>query len=103
MGKAGDPGPGRTGTGERIADKFEDMAGAEPAARQHRCDDADVVVVSFGTSGPFVEEVVDELRAEGSGSGRSDRSRCGRSPTPPWPTRARPPPGCWCSRSTPAR
>ena len=65
MGKAGAPGPGPDAHWQHIADKFEGMAQAETRWESTDCDDADTVIVSFGTCGPFVEQVVGELRADG--------------------------------------
>jgi 2-oxoglutarate ferredoxin oxidoreductase subunit alpha len=65
MGKAGDPGPGPDRHWQAMAAKFEAVAAAEQRWEQFSCEDAETVVVSFGTCGPFVEQVVDELRAEG--------------------------------------
>jgi 2-oxoglutarate ferredoxin oxidoreductase subunit alpha len=65
MGKAGDPGPGPDLHWQRIATKFEEMAAAEQRWESLSCEDADTVVVSFGTAGPFVEQVVGELREDG--------------------------------------
>jgi 2-oxoglutarate ferredoxin oxidoreductase subunit alpha len=65
MGKAGDPGPGPDRHWQHIAEKFEAVALAEQRWEAFECDGADVVVVSFGTAGPFVEQVVGELRADG--------------------------------------
>ncbi|MDE3206244.1 MAG: hypothetical protein KGQ66_18705 [Acidobacteriota bacterium] len=65
MGKANDPGPGPDLHWQRIAAKFEDVARAEQRWESEFCDDADTVVVSFGSAGPFVSQVVAELRADG--------------------------------------
>jgi 2-oxoglutarate ferredoxin oxidoreductase subunit alpha len=66
MGKAGDPGPGPDLHWQHIAAKFEEVARAEQRWEAIDCDDAETVVVSFGTAGPFVEQVVGELRAGGT-------------------------------------
>jgi 2-oxoglutarate ferredoxin oxidoreductase subunit alpha len=65
MGKANDPGPGPDLHWQRIAEKFEQIGQAEQRWEAHWCDDAETVVVSFGTAGPFVEQVVSELRDDG--------------------------------------
>ena len=65
MGKAGDPGLGPDLHWQRIAEKFEEMARAEQRWEAVHCEDAETVVVSFGTAGPFVEQVIGELRADG--------------------------------------
>lgn len=65
MGKANDPGPGPDLHWQRIAEKFEEVAGAEQRWEAIDCDDAETVIVSFGTAAPFVEQVVEELRADG--------------------------------------
>ena len=65
MGKANDPGPGPDLHWQRIAEKFEEVARAEQRWEAVDCEDADTVVVSFGTAGAFVEQVVAELRGDG--------------------------------------
>jgi 2-oxoglutarate/2-oxoacid ferredoxin oxidoreductase subunit alpha len=65
MGKANDPGPGPDLHWQRIAEKFEAISASEQRWESFECDGADTVVVSFGTAGPFIEQVVGELRAEG--------------------------------------
>lgn len=65
MGKANDPGPGPDLHWQRIAEKFEEVARTEQRWEAIGCDDADTVVVSFGTAGAFVEQVVAELREDG--------------------------------------
>lgn len=65
MGKANDPGPGPDLHWQRIAEKFEEIGRVEQRWESVACDDADTVIVSFGTAGPFVEQVVEELRADG--------------------------------------
>jgi 2-oxoglutarate ferredoxin oxidoreductase subunit alpha len=42
------------------------VAGIEPQAEVAFCDDADVVVVAFGTAGRYVRAAVRELRAAGA-------------------------------------
>jgi 2-oxoglutarate ferredoxin oxidoreductase subunit alpha len=65
MGKANDPGPGPDRHWQRIAEKFDEIAGLEQRWESVHCEDAETVVVSFGTCGPFVEQVLGELRQEG--------------------------------------
>ncbi|HUE61397.1 MAG TPA: hypothetical protein VMO88_17645 [Acidimicrobiales bacterium] len=65
MGKANDPGPGPDLHWQRIAEKFEDVARLEQRWESFSCEDADTVIVSFGTASPFVEQVVGELREDG--------------------------------------
>lgn len=51
---------------ERAGQAMQEMtAGIEPLCDTGYCDDADLVVVAFGTIGRFVRWVVKELRAEG--------------------------------------
>jgi 2-oxoglutarate ferredoxin oxidoreductase subunit alpha len=56
---------GVNGHWQRIGAKFEAIAKAEAQYEAEFCDDADVVVVAFGTAGLFVEHVVREMRKEG--------------------------------------
>ncbi len=65
MGKANEPGPGPDLHWQRIAEKFEEIARVEQRWESVRCEEADTVIVSFGTSAPFVEQVVGELREDG--------------------------------------
>lgn len=65
MGKANDPGPGPDLHWQRIAEKFEEVGRAEQRWEAVGCEDAGTVVVSFGTAAPFVEQVTEEMRAEG--------------------------------------
>jgi 2-oxoglutarate ferredoxin oxidoreductase subunit alpha len=65
MGKDNDPGPGPDAHWRALADKFASISESEARHESYRCEDAEVVVVSFGTSGPFVDYVVEELREEG--------------------------------------
>lgn len=64
-GKANRPGVGPDGYWRQIAEKFERIAQTEMRHEQGFCEDAETVVVAFGTAGKFVEHVVRELRAEG--------------------------------------
>lgn len=65
MGKATDPGPGPDRHWRAIASKFQTIGDAEQLHEQSGVDDADTVVVAFGSAAKFVEYVVRELRAEG--------------------------------------
>ena len=65
MGKANDPGPGPDLHWQRIAEKFDEVARAEQRWEAISCEDAETVIVSFGTAAPFVEQVVGELRNDG--------------------------------------
>jgi 2-oxoglutarate ferredoxin oxidoreductase subunit alpha len=65
MGKATDPGPGPDRHWSAIAEKFSQVELAEQRSESYRTDDADTVVVAFGTAALFVTHVVDELRAAG--------------------------------------
>ena len=49
----------------RIADKFAAVAATEARHETGFADDAEVLVVAYGTAAKFVEHVVRELRAEG--------------------------------------
>ena len=50
---------------KRLQRKHEEMERSEPRAEVEFCDDAEVVVVAFGSLGRFVRFAVRELRAEG--------------------------------------
>jgi 2-oxoglutarate/2-oxoacid ferredoxin oxidoreductase subunit alpha len=65
MGKATDPGVGPDRHWRAVGEKFADIARTEARHETFRADDAEVLVVSFGSSGPFVDHVVEELRADG--------------------------------------
>ena len=65
MGRDDAPGPGPDIHWRRLAGKFAAMGDAEARYESFRCEDAEWVVVSFGTAGPFIDYVVEELRAEG--------------------------------------
>lgn len=65
MGKATDPGPGPDRHWRAIASKFDTIGEAEQLHEQSGVNDADTVVVAFGSAAKFVEYVVRELRAEG--------------------------------------
>jgi 2-oxoglutarate ferredoxin oxidoreductase subunit alpha len=65
MGKKTDPGPGPDGQWRRIAEKFDAIAEVEARSESYLTEDAEVVVVAFGSAALFAAHVVDELRAEG--------------------------------------
>jgi len=65
QGKHNTPGPGPNRHWQSVAEKYDALAEREARHVAHDVDDAEVVVVSFGTTGAFVDYVVDELRAEG--------------------------------------
>jgi 2-oxoglutarate ferredoxin oxidoreductase subunit alpha len=64
QGKHNTPGPGPNRHWQSVAEKYE-LARREARHVASGVDDAEVVVVSFGTTGAFVDYVVDELRADG--------------------------------------
>jgi 2-oxoglutarate ferredoxin oxidoreductase subunit alpha len=64
-GKHNTPGPGPTGHWQYLADKYLRIEAAEQRWEQEFTEDAETVVVSFGTAGKFVEAVVRQMRAEG--------------------------------------
>jgi 2-oxoglutarate ferredoxin oxidoreductase subunit alpha len=65
MGKATDPGPGPDRHWRAMAEKFERIAAAEQRSESYLTEDADTIVVAFGTAALFAAHVVDELRAAG--------------------------------------
>ena len=65
IGKADNPGRGPDGQWKHIAEKFAAVAEAEQRHESFMAEDAEYLVVSWGTSGPFVDYVVEELRADG--------------------------------------
>lgn len=65
MGKATDPGPGPDRHWRAVADKFDRIDRIEARQESILVDDADVVVVAFGSAAAFCEKVVRGLRAEG--------------------------------------
>jgi 2-oxoglutarate ferredoxin oxidoreductase subunit alpha len=65
MGKANDPGPGPDKHWRAIADKFAAIEAVEARHDQFATEDADTVVVAFGSAAKFVAHVVAELRAQG--------------------------------------
>src|SRR5271165_3749394 len=64
-GKTWDPGPGPDKHWQAVADKYVRIAATEARHESSRTEDADTVVVAFGTTAPFVEYVVEELRGDG--------------------------------------
>lgn len=65
MGKPNTPGPGATASWARIAEKYADIAHTEARYETRHAEDAEVLVVSFGTMSIFVDRLVDELRGDG--------------------------------------
>ncbi|HET6963860.1 MAG TPA: hypothetical protein VFH58_03750 [Acidimicrobiales bacterium] len=65
IGKTNNRGLGPDGQWKKVAAKFADMGRTEARHESYQAEDAEYLVVSFGTSGPFVDYVVDELRADG--------------------------------------
>jgi 2-oxoglutarate ferredoxin oxidoreductase subunit alpha len=65
MGKVGRQGLQPDGQWQKVAAKFAELAPAEARHESYLADDADILVVSFGTSSPFVDYVVEELRSDG--------------------------------------
>lgn len=65
-GKVNAPGEGgASGHWTRVAEKYRLIEAEEARYEQQGCEDAEVVVVAFGTAAKFVEVVVRELREEG--------------------------------------
>lgn len=64
-GKVNRPGPGPSRHWNNLAEKFEHVAQVEPRWEEGFIEDAEVLVVSFGTSAKFIEYIVAEMRAEG--------------------------------------
>ena len=69
MGKVTDPGRGPDGQWRYIAEKFAGLERTQAVSMQRYCEDAETVVVAFGTAAKFVAYVVDELRAQGHSIG----------------------------------
>jgi 2-oxoglutarate ferredoxin oxidoreductase subunit alpha len=65
MGKATDPGPGPDRHWRAVAAKFDAITEAEARHESAYTEDADAIVVSFGSAAKFVEHVVEELRTGG--------------------------------------
>lgn len=64
-GKHNTPGPGPDAHWNALARKFEMVAATEARWEALHVDDAEVLVVAFGTAAKFCEYVVEELRSEG--------------------------------------
>ena len=65
QGKHNTPGVGPNAHWQHVAAKYDEISRIEARHVGHRIDDAEHLVVSFGTTGAFIDYVVDELRAEG--------------------------------------
>jgi 2-oxoglutarate ferredoxin oxidoreductase subunit alpha len=65
QGKHNTPGPGPNRHWQSVAEKYDRLASREARHVTRHVEHADVVVVSFGTTGAFVDYVVEELRADG--------------------------------------
>jgi 2-oxoglutarate ferredoxin oxidoreductase subunit alpha len=65
MGKTNAPGIGPNAHWNNIAEKFREMAEVEARSEANDLDDAETLIVSFGSSSVFVDYVVAELRADG--------------------------------------
>jgi len=65
IGKHNTPGPGIEGQQQAVADKLARIAAAEPRAESGFLDDAEHVVVAFGTPAKFVRYAVRRLRGQG--------------------------------------
>jgi 2-oxoglutarate ferredoxin oxidoreductase subunit alpha len=65
MGKTTDPGLGPDGQWRMIAEKFAAVEAVEQRSESYLVEDAETVVVAFGTAALFAAHVVDELRAQG--------------------------------------
>jgi 2-oxoglutarate ferredoxin oxidoreductase subunit alpha len=65
IGKSNHKGLQPDGHWRKIAAKFAAAATVEQRHETYRADDAEFLVVSWGTTAPFVEHVVDELREDG--------------------------------------
>ncbi|MEX1007750.1 MAG: hypothetical protein WD271_07875 [Acidimicrobiia bacterium] len=69
LGKHNTPGPGPDQHWRDVAEKYDEIARVEPRHASRHLAGARHLVVSFGTTGPFVDYVVDVLRAEGHAVG----------------------------------
>ncbi|NLT29679.1 MAG: hypothetical protein GXX86_04375 [Propionibacterium sp.] len=65
MGKVTDPGPEMDAHWRYIAEKFNTIDGIEQRHEELWCDDADTIVVAWGTGALFAEKAVSELRKAG--------------------------------------
>jgi 2-oxoglutarate ferredoxin oxidoreductase subunit alpha len=66
IGKANTPGPGIEGHQQAVAEKLTRIVAAEPRAESGFLDDAEHVVVAFGTPAKFVRYAVRRLREQGA-------------------------------------
>ena len=64
-GKPNTPGVGPDRAWNTIAEKYAHIEATEQRFETYRADDAEVLIVSFGTTSVFVDRVVDDLREEG--------------------------------------
>lgn len=64
-GKVTNPGSQPDGQWRRLADKFDAIGRIEARHEAIMCEDAETVVVSWGTSSAFVDYLVEEMRADG--------------------------------------
>jgi 2-oxoglutarate ferredoxin oxidoreductase subunit alpha len=69
LGKPNTPGPGPSGAWQLIAEKYARIERTEARHQAYRDEDAEVLLLSFGTTSVFVERVVDQLRAQGVRAG----------------------------------
>jgi 2-oxoglutarate ferredoxin oxidoreductase subunit alpha len=69
LGKPNTPGPGPSRSWELIAEKYRRIEQREARYEIDRVDDAEILLVSFGTTAVFVDRVVDDLRAAGVRAG----------------------------------
>jgi 2-oxoglutarate ferredoxin oxidoreductase subunit alpha len=69
LGKPNTPGPGPSRSWELIAEKYREIEQCEARYESDRTEDAEVLLVSFGTTAVFVDRVVDDLRAAGIRAG----------------------------------
>ena len=69
MGRDDAPGPGPDLHWRRLADKFDGIGRSEARHESFQCEDAEWIIVSFGSSAPFVDHVVERLRDEGVRAG----------------------------------
>lgn len=65
IGKADNRGLMPDGQWKKVAEKYREIAEVEARHETYRADDAETLIVSWGTAGPFVDYVVDLLREEG--------------------------------------
>jgi 2-oxoglutarate/2-oxoacid ferredoxin oxidoreductase subunit alpha len=65
LGKHGNEGPGIERHLRQISEKLADIERAEARVETAHVDDAETVIIAFGTPAKFVRYVVEELRADG--------------------------------------